>query len=143
MWSRAGAALVVAGTIGFDTPSGDRSAAVARRLRRVRRRSDDMARGFDVSRRAFLAGLACNDALPELLRAAESDPDVPLITKKVEKLWSNPRIPQANDMQFEPEGLWILDQKDPNKAFLVKPEDGTIIRELQTESIHGSGITFG
>src|SRR5262245_41111741 len=102
-----------------------------------------MARSVDVSRRAFLAGLTGAVVLPEFLRAAVSDADVPLITKKVEKLWNNPRITQPNDMQFVPQGLWILDQKDPNKAFLVKPEDGTIIKELQTESIHGSGITFG
>jgi hypothetical protein len=25
----------------------------------------------------------------------------------------------------------------------VRPEDGSIIEQLQTESIHGSGITYG
>ena len=39
----------------------------------------------------------------------------------------------------------MLDQLDQptNKAFLVKPEDGTVIREIQTEALHASGITYG
>ncbi len=39
----------------------------------------------------------------------------------------------------------MLDQVDQptNKAFLVKPEDGTVIREIQTEALHASGITYG
>jgi len=28
-------------------------------------------------------------------------------------------------------------------VFLLRPEDGKVLRELQTESIHGSGITYG
>ena len=52
---------------------------------------------------------------------------------------------QPNDLQFVPEGLWVLDQLDQptNKAFLVKPEDGTVIREILTEALHASGITYG
>ena len=41
------------------------------------------------------------------------------------------------------DGLWVLDQIDPNKTFKVRPHDGSIVQELQTESIHGSGITYG
>src|SRR5262249_4895361 len=48
-----------------------------------------------------------------------------------------------NDLQDAPDGLWILDQADPNKVFKVRYEDGSVIQEIQTESIHGSGITFG
>ena len=102
-----------------------------------------MSRESGVSRRAFLAGVAGVVAASRLGRAAVSDMDVPLIPKKVEKLYKIAGSTQPNDMQFVPEGLWVLDQKDPNKAFLVKPEDGTVLRTLQTESIHGSGITFG
>jgi len=102
-----------------------------------------MSQAFDVSRRAFLAGVAGAVAVPGWLRAAASEGDVPVMTKKVEKLYKVAGSTQPNDMQFVPQGLWILDQKDPNKVFLVKPEDGTIIKQLQTESIHGSGITFG
>ena len=52
---------------------------------------------------------------------------------------------EPNDLQFVPEGLWVLDQVDQptNKAFLVKPEDGTVLREILTEALHASGITYG
>ena len=102
-----------------------------------------MARAIDVSRRTFLAGVAGVAATSRLAWAAASDADAPPITRKVEKLFKIAGSTQPNDMQFVREGLWVLDQKDPNKAFLVKPEDGTVLRTLQTESIHGSGITFG
>ena len=102
-----------------------------------------MARETDVSRRGFLAGVAGVVAVSRSGWAAASDADAPAITKHVEKLYKVQGSTQPNDMQFVPQGLWILDQKDPNKVFLVKPEDGTIIKQLQTESIHGSGITFG
>jgi hypothetical protein len=95
----------------------------------------------DVSRRAFFAGVAGTVVLPRLMFGAESD--APVVSAKVEKLYKVPGLPEPNDMQFTPEGLWILDQKDPNKAFLVRGEDGKILREIQTESIHGSGITYG
>jgi streptogramin lyase len=101
-----------------------------------------MAVDRDVTRRAFLTGVAGTLAVPRFLRGAESS-DVPTVAGKVEKLYKVAGLKEPNDMQFTSEGLWILDQVDPNKAFLVKPEDGTILRTLQTESIHGSGITYG
>lgn len=69
----------------------------------------------------------------------------PLIVKTVHKLWNDsPSIKEPNAMQFTPEGtLLILDQVDPNKVFEVQPRDGKIVRTVQTESIHGSGITMG
>ena len=96
-----------------------------------------MARAMDVSRRAFLTGVAGLAAA----RAFAADP--PLIEKRVERLYKITGATQPNDLQFVADGLWVLDQVDPNKAFKVRPEDGTVIRELQTESIHGSGITYG
>ena len=38
-----------------------------------------------------------------------------------------------------------LDQVDQptNKALLIKPEDGTVIREIMTDALHASGITYG
>ena len=94
-----------------------------------------------VSRRAFLAGVAGAVAASRLTYAQE----VPTITKRVEKLYKIPGSTQPNDLQFVPEGLWVLDQLDQptNKAFLVKPEDGTILREILTEALHASGITYG
>jgi streptogramin lyase len=94
-----------------------------------------------VSRRAFLAGVAGTVAASRFTYAQE----VPAITKRVEKLYKIPASTQPNDLQFVPEGLWVLDQVDQptNKAFLVKPEDGTILREILTEGLHSSGITYG
>lgn len=69
----------------------------------------------------------------------------PLIVKTVNKLWNDsPSITEPNAMQFTREGtLLLLDQVDPNKVFEVRPKDGKILRTVQTESIHGSGITLG
>jgi hypothetical protein len=69
----------------------------------------------------------------------------PLIVKTVNKLWNDsPSIKQPNAMQFTPEGtLLLLDQVDPNNVFEVQPKDGKILRTVQTESVHGSGITIG
>ena len=97
------------------------------------------------SRRGFLA--AAGTSLASRLIAAESGvrDTVPVIPRKVEKVFNKrAEIKEPNDLQFMPDGtLWILDQVDPNKAFLVHPEDGSIIQVVQTESMHGSGITFG
>lgn len=67
----------------------------------------------------------------------------PVIATRVEKLYRIAGCRQPNDLQFVADGLWVLDQVDPNKAFQVRPKDGSTIQELQTESIHGSGITYG
>jgi streptogramin lyase len=94
-----------------------------------------------VSRRAFLAGVTGAVAAARVAHAQE----VPTITKRVQKLYKVAGCKEPNDLQFVPEGLWVLDQVDQptNKAFLVKPEDGTILREIQTEALHASGITYG
>jgi hypothetical protein len=94
----------------------------------------------EFSRRNFLAGAAGLTAAygaPTI----EDKAAVPVISKRVEKMWKAP-CKEPNDLAFVPEGLWILDQVDPNKAFLVKPEDGSVIRSIQTDSIHGSGIAL-
>jgi len=97
----------------------------------------------EVSRRAFLAGLAALAATARTSLAAGASADVPVVARRVEKLYKIAGCTQPNDLQFVSDGLWVLDQVDPNKAFKVKAEDGSIIETLQTESIHGSGITYG
>ena len=94
-----------------------------------------------VSRRVFLAGMASAIAASRVAHAQE----IPTITKRVEKLYKVAGSKEPNDLQFVREGLWVLDQVDQptNKAFLVKPEDGTVLREIQTEALHASGITYG
>ncbi len=91
-----------------------------------------------LTRRGFLAAAAASRVL-----AAEPDKSkLPVIPKRVEKMYKSPGK-EPNDLQFVPDGLWILDQVDPNKAHKVRVEDGKVLHEIQTESIHGSGITMG
>jgi hypothetical protein len=80
-------------------------------------------------------------AIPSAQHTAEMDA-APLIKKTVHKLWNDaPTIKEPNALQFTPRGtLLILDQVDPNRVFEVNPSDGKILRSVQTESIHGSGI---
>jgi sugar lactone lactonase YvrE len=69
----------------------------------------------------------------------------PLIQKTVHKLWNDSALgmTQPNAMQFTPQGtLLLLDQRDPNKVFEVVADTGKILRSVQTECIHGSGITM-
>jgi len=106
-----------------------------------------MSSRHEIPRRRFLTSMAGATAalsLPRVppLHAAD---DLPVITKRVEKLYTVNGCRQPNDLQFTSEGLWILDQVDQpgNKAFLVKPETGAVIRAIMTDSIHGSGITYG
>jgi streptogramin lyase len=105
-----------------------------------------MSSGHRISRRRFLTAIAATPALTATARVAVSAREsVPVVMKRAQKLYTVSGCRQPNDLQFAPEGLWILDQVDQpgNKAFLVKPESGAVIREIMTESIHGSGITYG
>ena len=104
-----------------------------------------MAETRAFSRRAFLAGVVAvplSHAGVRLAAAAGSYGDGTVSTR-VEKLYKIAGCTQPNDLQFVADGLWVLDQVDPNKAFKVRPEDGSILQTLQTESLHGSGITWG
>src|SRR5215813_7029877 len=95
-----------------------------------------------VSRRRFLA-TGSGITLASTLRSAVVDKEhLPVIAKRVEKAFKAP-CKAPNDLEAMSDGLWILDQVDPNKAFKVKYEDGSVISQIQTESIHGSGICFG
>jgi streptogramin lyase len=118
-----------------------------------------------ISRRYFLTGTAAAAALASRLpveaqqtaaepaggrrargqRPREEDSEkkaLPVIAKKVEKAFLSPGQ-QPNGLQAMADGLWILDQRDPNKAHKVRWEDGSVIKEIQTEGMHSSGITFG
>ena len=84
-----------------------------------------------------------NVAIPAA-KTAEVDA-APLIQKKVEKLWNDSTLgmTQPNAMQFTPSGtLLLLDQRDPNKVFEVVADSGKILRSVQTQCVHGSGITM-
>ncbi len=108
----------------------------------------------EFSRRAMLAGTAAGLAMPSTAFAADpvipaatiaARQNAPVIAKKVNKLYNlKAQVDQPNDMQFAANGdLWILDQKDPNKVFTINAKTGAVLSSVQTESIHGSGITYG
>jgi hypothetical protein len=102
-----------------------------------------MRNSTGLSRREFVATAATVALGPRLAAATpEEKARLPLVPKRVEKAFKAP-CRQPNDLQFVSDGLWILDQVDPNKAFKVRPEDGSVLHQIQTASIHGSGITFG
>src|SRR5213593_2932640 len=102
-----------------------------------------MLKEREISRRGFLAGLAALAATSRGSVTAAGLTEVPIVKKRVEKLYKVDGCREPNDLQFVPDGLWVLDQVDPNKAFKVRPDDGSIVQTVQTESIHGSGITYG
>jgi streptogramin lyase len=58
----------------------------------------------------------------------------------VRALWKTPGQ-QPNGLQDSPQGLWVLDQVDPNRVYLLRHADGVVLREFETRSKHGSGIT--
>ncbi len=94
------------------------------------------------SRREFLTALAAAGFAARAVAASEDKDKLPLVSKRLEKVFLAPgKMP--NGLQAAPDGLWILDQEDPNKVHKVRYEDGSVLAELQTESIHGSGITYG
>lgn len=98
-----------------------------------------------VSRRRFLAASSliplCARRAPAIASPEDKD-KLPLVAKRVEKVFRAP-CRQPNALQAVADGLWILDQVDPNEAYKVRYEDGAVLQEIQTESIHGSGITVG
>ncbi len=106
------------------------------------------------SRRGMMTGMAAGIAIPQSAWAADpvipaatiaARTNAPVIPKKVNKLYNlKAQVDQPNDMQFAANGdLWILDQKDPNKVFTINPKTGAVLASVETESIHGSGITYG
>lgn len=89
------------------------------------------------------SAFAADPVIPAATIAARAN--APVIPKTVNRLYNlKAQIDQPNDMQFAANGdLWILDQKDPNKVFTINPKTGAVLGSVQTESIHGSGITYG
>jgi streptogramin lyase len=55
--------------------------------------------------------------------------------------WRSPGQ-QPNGLQATPEGLWVIDQIDPNAIYLLAYEDGQELRRLPTRALHSSGITL-
>ena len=49
--------------------------------------------------------------------------------------------PHPNGLQATADGLWIIDQGN-NRVYLVRYEDGKVLREFDTQADRASGITF-
>jgi hypothetical protein len=99
-----------------------------------------LARTSGFSRRGFLAAASGVSVALRLGLSADAKDGLPIVRKRVEKAFHAPGG-APNDLQDAADGLWILDQADPNKVFKVRYGNGAVIHEIQTESIHGSGIT--
>ena len=85
---------------------------------------------MQVTRRELIALVSALPAFAKLeVRSAE-----------VTTMFDSPG-PKPNGLQAAEEGLWILDQGD-NRAYLVDYKDGKVIRQIETETKAGSGITF-
>src|SRR5258708_169926 len=95
-----------------------------------------------ISRRDFLAGATGVALAARAGFSAAAKENLPVVSKRVQKMFRAP-CKAPNDLQDAADGLWVLDQVDPNKVFKVHYADGSVIQEIQTESIHGSGITYG
>ena len=60
---------------------------------------------------------------------------------KVETVFKSPG-PKPNGLQATKDGLWIMDQGDGNRVYLVAYEGGKVLREFGTDADRASGITF-
>ncbi|MYG01227.1 MAG: hypothetical protein F4173_02765, partial [Acidobacteriia bacterium] len=83
-----------------------------------------------VTRRELIALVS---ALPALAK-------LEVLSAKVTTMFDSPG-PKPNGLQATDDGLWILDQGD-NRAYLVDYSDGKVLRQFETETKAGSGITF-
>src|SRR5712692_4621148 len=59
---------------------------------------------------------------------------------KIEIVFKSPGA-KPNGLQATKDGLWIIDQGEGSKAYLVS-YDGKVIRSFETETDRSSGITF-
>ena len=63
-------------------------------------------------------------------------------TGKVEIAFQSPEESKPNGLQATAEGLWIMDQGEGSRVFLVGYTDGKVLRSFKTEADRASGITF-
>src|SRR5260370_27004152 len=101
---------------------------------------NSMEENRTMKRRQFLAFAAATPAL----HAAPAMSLGKIPTRKagkIEIVFKSPG-PQPNGLQATKEGLWIMDQRAGNQAYLVSYEDGKVLRSFETETDKSSGITF-
>jgi streptogramin lyase len=61
---------------------------------------------------------------------------------KVEIAFKSPPGTKPNGLQATKDGLWMIDQGEGNRAFLLSFSDGKVLRSFATETDRSSGITF-
>ncbi len=97
-----------------------------------------------VNRRSFLGLAAGMPFGAGRGHAGEAQPASGLATRragKVEIAFKSPTS-RPNGLQATPEGLWIIDQGPGCRASLVRYDDGTVLRQFETDTVLPSGITF-
>src|SRR5207253_10906351 len=55
--------------------------------------------------------------------------------------WNTPGR-QPNGLQATADGLWVIDQIDPNEIYLLSFDDCRELRRIPTRALHSSGITI-
>ena len=63
------------------------------------------------------------------------------MTHRFERAFQAP-VARPNGLQFTDDGLWIADQ-DEGRAFLVAPDDGSVLRSFRTGAGKSSGVAWG
>ena len=66
---------------------------------------------------------------------------MPVKIAQVEKLFSSPG-PHPNGLQASADGLWCIDQGN-NRLYRQDFETGDVLLDVQTDTVHSSGITLG
>ncbi len=92
-----------------------------------------------MKRRDFLA---LGAAAPAFGAARATDAAPVRHAGKVEIAFKSPPGSKPNGLQATKDGLWIIDQGEGNRAFLVSYSDGKVLRSFATETDRSSGITF-
>jgi hypothetical protein len=98
-----------------------------------------------IRRRDFLAlGVAVRTvAAVPAMAAARSISAAPVRhAGKVEIAFKSPNSSKPNGLQATKDGLWIIDQGEGNRAYLVSYSDGKLLRSFETETDRSSGITY-
>jgi streptogramin lyase len=100
-----------------------------------------------ITRRALL-GLAVAVPVAGANRAAAATCETPSLSAipvrragKVDIAFKSPG-PQPNGLQATAEGLWIIDQSAGSRAYLVRYDDGRVLKSFDTDTVRPSGITF-
>src|SRR5579864_170544 len=96
-----------------------------------------------INRRSFLV---LGAAAPAIAAAPATAPTLGAVKSrrvgKAEIAFKSPPGSKPNGLQATKDGLWMIDQGEGNKAYLVSYEDGKVLRSFETETDRSSGITF-